>query len=85
MESEGDDEEDEAFIPVRPVKAKGRQLKRRKIVHVSDEEDIFEDNDDGGMETDGGKQHNRNLHNIFRYLSRWCEERRDTERLPSSS
>ena len=68
MESGDDDEEDEAFIPVRPAKAKGRQLKRRRTTHVSDEEDIFEDDLDGGVETDGGKQHHDDLKNNYRCL-----------------
>ena len=53
---ENEDEEDaEAFVPVRSVKTKGRQLKRRKSRHVSEEEDIFKDDANKGQESDEGK------------------------------
>ena len=57
----GDENEDEediaAFSPVRPSKTRGRQLKRNRTRHISNEEDDFEDFQDQGLQIDEGTEY----------------------------
>ncbi|KAL9118569.1 MAG: hypothetical protein Q9187_004880 [Circinaria calcarea] len=50
-----EDEDEEAFMPTRTSsKAKGRQLKRRRTKEASEEEDIFQDNENHMEDPDEG-------------------------------
>ena len=56
MESGDEDDEDEdVFAPAPKNKARGRQLKRRKTQSISDDEEIFEDNEGSAEELDEGR------------------------------
>lgn len=51
-----EDEDEEAFMPTRASsKSKGRQLKRRRTKEVSEEEDIFQDNENHTEDPDEGE------------------------------
>ena len=44
-ESGAEEDEEDGFEPAQPVKPSGRRLKRRKVAHISDEEDFAHDSE----------------------------------------